>query len=527
MSHPAADCIRVSNPMLELIAKFRTGEQRMLQASTTISKRKREEDILELERALVQKGCIVVRTAPLLAPASLPPTEVGGAASSRGDSQPVRAPPMDLPRPCPLLPCDRYRPRREEHYFGNSQARAQVRDWLRAVLARMLRGGGKKTSLEQAALLIYGAVGTGKSSWAHYAAEKLGFAVVSFSSADQGELEHQKLDFWLRAQPSHDLRGTPIVAILDDADELLKAYPRTRRVSPRCTVILTAGSVVDASLRKGCHEAVRFDPLSLREATQVVRRVIPGASDEQAALAYGCAGGDIRQLQFLAELRSWNCSSAVDMSSNRGCDLARAALLSASSGAATRRSGARTVAVASDETDENAHFVAELLQYNFPMHCQESPRALENYATVCGDAASLDARGCLCLMPLVVRGKGLRFAGALEMPPAQRAASSTMWPGRGGGSSSGADPLGEERAPMGALAPVAPWVEPRRRFRPGDDLAAQLLGARLGWQALEDLSVREHRSGEALQESYLSRACMMSAARALECKEFAEQVQVL
>lgn len=515
--------------MLELIEKFRTGEQRMLQASTTTSKRKREEDILELERALVQKGCIVVRTAPLPppSPASPPPTELGGAEPSREASQPPRPPPP--PRAHLLLPCDRYRPRWEEHYVGNSQARVQVREWLRAVLARMLQGGGKKTSLEQAALLIYGAVGTGKSSWARYAAEKLGFAVVSFSPADQGDLEHQKLDFWLRAQPSHDLRGTPIVAILDDADELLKAYPRTRCVSPRCTVILTAGSVVDAALRRSCHEAVRFDPLSLREATQVVRRVIPGASDEQAELAYACAGGDIRQLQFLAELRSWNCSSTVDMSSNRGCDLARAALLSASSGGAPLRSGARMVAVASEETDENAHFVAEVLQYNFPMHCQESPRALENYATVCGDAASLDASGCLRLMPLVVRGKGLRFKGALEMPPAQSAAaSSRTWHGRGGGSSSsGADALGEERAPMGALAPAAPWVERRRRFLPGDDLAAQLLGARLGWQALEHLSLREHRSGEALQESYLSRACMMSAARALELREFAEQAQAL
>ena len=522
---PAADCIRVSNPMLALIEKFRTGEQRMLQASTSTSKRKREEDIMELERALVQKGCIVVCTAPLLslAPASLEP--------SAGDSQDPRpAPPCPRPSPScprPLLPCDRYRPRREEHFVGNSQARVQVRDWLRAALARMLRGSGRKTSLEQAALLIYGAVGTGKSSWAHYAAEQLGFSVVSFSPADRGELEHQNLDFWLRAQPSHDLRGTPIVAILDDADELLKAYPGTRRVSPRCTVILTAGSVVDAALRKSCHEAVRFDPLSLREAMQVVRRVIPGASEEQAALAYGCAGGDIRQLQFLAELRSWNCSSAVDMSSNRGCELARAALLSASSGPVARQAAARAVAVATDETEENVHFVAEMLQYNFPMHCQKSPRALENYATVCGDAASLDARGCLRLMPLVVRGKGLQFEGALEMPPAQRAASTMTRHSRGGGSSNGTDPLGEERAPMGALAPVAPWVEPRRRFRPGDDLAAQLLGARLGWQALEDLAVREHRSGEALHESYLSQACMMSAARALECKEFAEQVQAL
>ena len=432
------------------------------------------------------------------------------ATSSRGAEKVLEARRKQLV--CPRLPFELYHPVREEQYLGNLSGRKRAHQWVKNVLKSLLqRTPEQPKALEKASLLLYGAVGTGKSSWARFIAKKEGFSVSHFSMADHGELEHQKLHFWLQAQPSHDLRGRPVIAVLDDVEELLRAFPSVRRVRPRCPVICTAGSVVDPWLRLGCSEAIRFEPLGLMDAGKVVRSVLPGASDQQIARAQTCARGDIRQLQLVAHLATWNLSGAVDMSAARTYDRARLALTG---------DGAKKPPSFQELCEEEPGdcAVASIIHYNFVNFCRRDQNFLSHYVSFLEDAVHMDVTSSLHLLPASCRKKvaSATSSTVLEAPPKPWCSSYDM--------SHGAESCSFESAQpeIGAYAPPPNWVNRRQRFRTGDDLCANLLLRYLGKERLSNLSLQEHRSGEPLHLSTLSRTCMMTPQRALEWVDFSE-----
>jgi hypothetical protein len=419
--------------------------------------------------------------------------------------------------PASRLPFDVYHPREEAQFLGNRRARERARQWLARASLDLLQpeAAARRRPLEKAALLLYGPSGTGKSAWARFLVEARGLSVSSFSMADHGGREHEKLDHWLGTQPSHDLKGRLNVIVLEDVEELLRICPSARRVRPRCPVILTAGNDLDASaLRRGCDEALFFAPLWPQDAARVVRRVAPEATAAQVQLAVDCAAGDIRQLQLIAASKLWELPGGVELSGNRAYDRARKVLQEA-----RRPPGHRGEELC---LEEDCFSLAPIVHYNFPRLCEPDAAFVEHVAAFLSDAACFDAARCLHLLPLACRGRGLREPrGALQPPPPASYASS-------------APPASQRRAreakdgaeaPTGAYAEPPQWVERKHRFRPGDGLAAGLLAGKLGARGLEALGKAEHRSGEPFAKAYLSRACMLSAQGAEELLEFSARVQ--
>lgn len=383
------------------------------------------------------------------------------------------------------LACERFAPRTDAHFVGNEESRAKALRWaqqaLRAYLSHSTSSSAEKKPLREAALLLHGAVGSGKSTWARFAAEKAGFAVAVFSSGCQGSQEHEKLDYWIQTQPSHDLSGKPLLLVLDDVEELVELFPGLMQSRTRCPVICTGGPAVDAAFKRGCSQSLYFGALSDKEARQVVARIFGAApSDGQLRSIQDCARGDLRQIQLLAEQRAWSLSGPVDLNPYRVFDRSRMVL--------RRRAGQRRLSFADlCEPHENATAVASILHHNYPSLCckRSHAQSLEQYARFLEDATLMDVHSCLELLPLSCQGKmnklseqELPEAFSLEQPPQQR------WKENG--------------------APA------RRRFSPGDDLCSSLLRARLGAAELTTQASRG-RAG-----TYLSAACRMTAQHALD-----------
>lgn len=385
------------------------------------------------------------------------------------------------------LACERYAPRTEEHFVGNKESRATALRWAQKALRAYLESSAapsfaEKKPLREAAMLLHGAVGSGKSTWARFAAEKAGFAVTVFSSGCQGNQEHEKLDYWIQTQPSHDLSGKPLLLILEDVEELVELFPGLMQSRTRCPVICTGGPAVDAAFKRGCSQSLYFSSLSNAEARQVIARVFGSAPSEgQLRSIQECAQGDLRQIQMLAEQRAWGLSSPVALNPYRVYDRSRMVL--------RRRAGQRRLSFAElCEPHENAAAVASILNHNYPSLCckRSHDQSLEQYARFLEDAAFMDVHSCLELLPLSCQGKMNKLGEEelpetffLEQPFRQR------W--------------NEEGVPA------------RRRFTPGDDLCASLLHVRLGTAALTKQASRGGREG-----SYLSAACRMTARHALD-----------
>ena len=477
-------------------------------------RRRREEKIAEKTRAQCRRGrCeISLGGAP---PSEEPPEE----AAKPSIPRPLQATPLELAAPAsstsPLLPFDVYYPKKESQFLGNEEARKRARLWLEEASLAVLQQTASRRSLDRAALLLYGPTGSGKSAWARFIVESRGMSVSSFCMGDHGGREHEKLDFWLGTQASHDLKGRLNVIILEDVEELFKLCPAARKVKPRCPVIFTAGSLLDASLRRSCDRAIFFGPLRARDAARLVRRIAPEATDTQVRLAQECAGGDIRQLQLIASSKLWNTPGGVEMSGNRSYDRAREVLDRASQPAKRRPQDPCL-------DEEDAYSLAPIVHYNFPDRCAQDDLFVQNFSSFLSDAAAFDAYRCLQLLPLACRNRGLReVRGALKPPPQATYASRASQGQRQDRPSKD----GEEVPTMGAHAEAPHWVHRRCLFKSGDGLAASLLSGKLGRAELVSLSQAEHRSGEAFEKAYLSRACALSAQEAVGLLTFAERVQ--
>jgi len=474
-------------------------------------RKRREEKTAEQTRAQCRRGRCEISLGGT-PPTEDPPEE----AETPSIPRPIREAPLKLATTTlstsSLLPFDVYYPRKESQFLGNEEARKRARIWLEEASLGALQQTSSRRSLDKAALLLYGPTGSGKSAWARFIVESRGMSVSSFCMGDHGGREHEKLDFWLGTQTSHDLKGRLNVIILEDVEELFKLCPSARKVKPRCPVIFTAGSLLDASLRRSCNQAIFFGPLRTRDAAQLVRRIAPEATDTQVRLAQECAGGDIRQLQLIASSKLWNTPGGVEMSGNRSYDRAREVLYRASQPAKKRPQGPCL-------EEEDAYSLAPIVHYNFPDHCAQDDLFLENFSSFLSDAATFDAYRCLQLLPLACRNRGLReVRGALKPPPQATYASLAPQGQRQD------RPTKEEEA-TGAHAAAPLWVNRKCRFKSGDGLAASLLSDKLGRAELTRLSQAEHRSGESFSKAYLSRACVLSAQEAVGLLTFAERVQ--
>ncbi len=203
----------------------------------------------------------------------------------------LAAPPTDCRLPYQRL----FDPGRVEQYVGNDLSRKRALDWLQKWKLDALRR--RPRSVEEAMLLLWGPVGTGKSAWAQYIAVQAGFEVVRFTPGDVGSHNTQNLKFWLQTQTATGLRGKKLFAvILDDVEELFRDCKGATRIKVPCPVIATAGPSVSASLRNRADLALSFRRILRFDAFKVVRRIRPQADADFAKHVEEQAGGDLRQI---------------------------------------------------------------------------------------------------------------------------------------------------------------------------------------------------------------------------------------
>lgn len=212
--------------------------------------------------------------------------------------------PVAIPRPVrveavqisnPRLPYQRlFNPRCIAQYVGNEDSRNKARDWLRRWRLQAMQK--RPSCIEDAMLLLWGPVGSGKSTWAQFIAAHEDFAVAHWTPGDTGSHETQKLDFWLRTQPTVNVEGKLMLVILDDVEELFRDCKAASKVKVKCPIIATAGAAVSANLRDRSSLAVPFHRIQDYDAKKVVRRIRPQADEDFVKYVLNQAGGDLRQL---------------------------------------------------------------------------------------------------------------------------------------------------------------------------------------------------------------------------------------
>jgi len=389
------------------------------------------------------------------------------------------------------LPFQRYRPERPEHYVGNLEGRNAAMAWLKRWKASLAFQRPRRAA--EAMLLLYGHVGTGKSTWARYVALQEDFTLAHYTPGDGGAHDVQKLDFWLKSQPSRNLRGQPMAVILDDVDELFRACPAAKNIRVSCPIIATAGSAPEAALRTKCCKAIHFSKLQPYDAKKVVLRVLPPPASEANVEAIVRLGdGDIRQLMIRSCL-GWNVAGVTD-----GGDT--------SFGRAQGALHGEGPLPEDGEEDGHSH---RLMHYNFHSCCPEDS-FLETYAGFLEDATVLDAVGAMELMPFAIRrwrgrrGRRKGGWGKLDPLPAFDALER-----EGATAAAFKEKTGEAEATMGAYARHN-WVARRPTFRPGLQLAASLLVGKLG-PSLAEEACKDHSWSESMDEACVSASLRLGA----------------
>ena len=384
------------------------------------------------------------------------------------------------------LPFQRFCPEKAAHFVGNVASRDAAVAWLKHWKASLAFQKPRKAA--EALLLLYGHVGTGKSLWARRAALLEDFSLAHYTPGDGGAHDVQKLDFWLRSQPSRNLRGQPMAVILDDVDELFRACPAAKNIKVNCPIIGTAGAAPEAALRNKCDKALFFAKLQPYEAKKVVMRLMPRASEENVSNVVVLGDGDIRQLMIRSCL-GWNLPGVTD-GGDTSFGRAQAAL-----------HGEEALAV---EGEDDRHSYA-LMHHNFH-GCCPGDSFLQTYASFLEDVAVLDSIKAMHLVPSAVRRwrerRGRRQGwGKLDPVPMVHALERDV--------DAAVKERPEGEATMGAYAKHE-WVARRPKFRPGLQLAAGLLVEKLGSRLAEE-ATKEHSWQETMEEACVSSSLRLGA----------------
>jgi len=384
------------------------------------------------------------------------------------------------------LPFQRFCPEKAAHFVGNAASRDAVVAWLKDWKASLAFQRPRKAA--EAMLLLYGHVGTGKSTWARRAALLEDFSLAHYTPGDGGAHDVQKLDFWLRSQPSRNLRGQPMAVILDDVDELFRACPAARNIKVNCPIIATAGSAPEAVLRTKCSKALLFSKLQPYDAKKVVLRLMPHASEENVSKVVLLGDGDIRQLMIRSCL-GWNLPGVTD-----GGDTSFGRALVALHG-----EGALP---GEGEEDGHSH---RLMQYNFH-RCCPADSFLETYAGFLEDAAVLNATWAMDLMPFAVRrwrerrNRRQGWGKVDPLPVVDKLERDAVV---------AVKETAEDEATIGAYAKHK-WVARPPTFRPGLQFAAGLLVGKLG-SCLAEEATKEHAWSEPMEEACASASLRLGA----------------
>jgi len=396
------------------------------------------------------------------------------------------------------LPFQRFRPEKLEHYVGNRDSRDAAAIWLKLWTTTLALQKPRKTV--EAMLLLYGHVGAGKSTWARYVALQGGFSIATYSPGDGGGHDVQKLDFWLRSQPSRNLRGQPMAVVLDDVDELFRVCPAAMSIKVNCPIIATAGPAPDAALRRKCSKAIHFAKLQPYDASKVVLRLMPNAGEGAVKTIVQQANGDIRQLMIRSSLGLWNVAGVTD---EGGTSFGRA-------------QGALHGEAPLDEDCEDDRHSYRIMHHNFHKCCPDDG-FLRTYAGFLGDVSALDAMSAMHLTPFAVRRwRGMRSGWRLDALPISDKSKEDCDVEASVRSSAG-DP--EET--MGAYARNRDWVSRRPTFKPGLQFACSLLMGKLG-TGLASEAAKEHYCGELLEEACLSTSLRITAQHVVEIAGYFE-----
>ena len=454
-------------------------------------KRKRDAEIVQEMSLYMSSGVILCVPEERVeeGPASL---EV-----EREAPPPLKVISMGVPSTDYRLPFQRYRPEKLDHYVGNKDNRDLALQWLKKWKVTMALQRPKRVG--EAMMLLYGHVGTGKSTWARYIALQEEFSIATYTPGDGGAHDVQKLDFWLRSQPSRNLRGQPMAVILDDVDELFRACPAARSIMVNCPVIATAGPAPEAMLRKKCAKAILFSKLLPHDASKVVLRLLPHASEGCVKSIVSQADGDIRQLMLRSSLGLWNVAGATD-------------------GGETSFGRAQSALNRDDCLDEECgedRQSQRVMHYNFHKCCLDET-FLETYAGFLKDASTLDAISATYILPHAVRRwRGKKSEKWLDSPPMMDVDDNkdgNAWPA--------AFSQPEERPTIGAYA-QREWISRKPTFKPGMQFACSLLVGKLG-ASLADEVAKPHSCGELLEEACLSASMRLAAQHVAEIAGYFE-----
>ena len=335
-------------------------------------------------------------------------------------------------------------------------------------------------------LLLWGHVGTGKSTWAQYAAIHEDLVVAHWTPGDSGSHTTQKLDFWLKTQPAMDLRGKLMVVILDDVEELFRDGHDVTKIKVNCPIIATAGPSVSANLRNRASLALHFGRIGDADARKVVQRIRPQSDRSFAEHVQKQAGGDLRQLMIKASSNGLWCRTGSSDLYETG--LGRAVMVLNSD-----------VKLRGEEWDYKGSRSDLLIHHNFIKCCPEET-FLVRYTGFLLAAAALDSTGSVKLMAFAARGWRGRKSGdnlaslPLEMIRVDDEATE--------------EPTCVEIADDRSFFEIrqekeSHWVYRRPSFKPGLHFACELLRKQLGG-AVMSAEQRRHEVKDSIEVACLS-----------------------
>ena len=190
------------------------------------------------------------------------------------------------------LPWERSAPTCNEHFCGNKEQRASIKDFLKNW--KRIKGGGGGGGLLQEMLLITGPPGSGKSYAARYAAATLNFVATIHDPSSS-----ENLGFVVRNISAVDCNARRVCLIIEEVAELYELYPKDFKCGAPEVPVIGICNVAPASLRKTRH-SIAFYALRAWDTQELVARVCRqmGARCSEARMRdiVSAGNGDIRQI---------------------------------------------------------------------------------------------------------------------------------------------------------------------------------------------------------------------------------------
>ena len=379
------------------------------------------------------------------------------------------------------LPFQRYKPTILDHYVGNNKSREDAVQWLRKWKTTTALQRPKRAA--EAMMLFYGHSGTGKSVWARYVAMLENFSIATYTPGDGGSHDVQKLDFWLKSQPARNLKGQPMAVILDDVDELFRSCPAAKDIRVSCPIIATAAEAPEASLRTRCSKALKFSRIGPHNASKIVLRLMPRASQADVKTIVERANGDIRQIMLRSCFGFWNVAGAADAhETSFGC-------------AQETLNGTDKLG---DDFGEDM-LSQRLVHHNFNRCCCDDT-FFETYTGFLQDAATLNVCSATRVLPFAARCWRTRKSGPWmdELPRNAREERPVE------------DSTKHAEADDAKLDEKRAWVSRKPRFKSGMQFACSLLAAKLG-DSLALEARKKYRCGDLLADACLSPGMRLAA----------------